>query len=76
MLRSRELVFAGVAAVLLVLYLGIGVRVGPAFMPPSSPTPTPSKPVSLVPIGPNVTVNGTDLAKEIDRIVAAVEAAS
>jgi Tol biopolymer transport system component len=59
MLRSRELVFAGVAAVLLVLYLGIGVRVGPAFMPPSSPTPTPSKPVSLVPIGPNVTVNGT-----------------
>jgi len=59
MLRSRELVFAGVAAVLLVLYLGIGVRVGPAFIPPASPTPTPSKPVSLVPIDANVTVNGT-----------------
>ena len=61
MLRSRELVFAGVAAVLLVLYLGIGVRVGPAFMPPASPTPTPSKPVSLVPLptGADVTVSGT-----------------
>jgi Tol biopolymer transport system component len=61
MLRSRELVFAGVAAVLLVLYLGIGLRVGPAFLPPSSPTPTPAKPVSLVPLptGPNVNVGGT-----------------
>jgi Tol biopolymer transport system component len=61
MLRSRELVFAGVAAVLLVLYLGIGMRVGPAFLPPSSPTPTPTKPVSLVPLptGPNVNVSGT-----------------
>ena len=59
--RSRELVFAGVAAVLFVLYLGIGLRVGPAFIPPSSPTPTPTKPVSLVPLptGPNVNVNGT-----------------
>src|SRR2546428_11907648 len=59
--RSRELVFAGVAAVLLVLYLGIGLRVGPAFIPPSSPTPTPTKPVSLVPLptGPNVNVSGT-----------------
>jgi len=61
MTRSRELVFAGIAAVLLVLYLGIGLRVGPAFIPPSSPTPTPSKPVSLVPLptGPNVNVSGT-----------------
>ena len=61
MLRSRELVFAGVAAVLLVLYLGIGLRVGPAFVPPSSPTPTPTKPVSLVPLptGANVNVSGT-----------------
>jgi len=61
MLRSRELVYAGLAAVLLVLYLGIGLRVGPAFMPPESPTPTPSKPVSLVPLptGPNVNVAGT-----------------
>ena len=59
--RSRELVFAGVAAVLLVLYLGIGLRVGPAFIPPSSPTPTPTKPVSLVPLptGANVNVSGT-----------------
>jgi TolB protein len=48
--RSRELVFLGVAAVLVVLYLGIGLRIGPAFMPPSSPTPTPTKPVSLVPL--------------------------
>ena len=61
MLRSRELVFAGLAAVLLVLYLGVGLRVGPAFVPPSSPTPTPTKPVSLVPLptGPNVNVAGT-----------------
>jgi Tol biopolymer transport system component len=59
--RSRELVFAGIAAVLVVLYLGIGLRVGPAFMPPSSPTPTPTKPVELVPLptGPNVNVSGT-----------------
>lgn len=48
--RSRELVFAGIAAVLFVLYLGVGMRVAPAFTPPSSPTPTPSKPVSLVPL--------------------------
>ena len=61
MTRSRELVFAGIAAVLLVLYLGIGLRVAPAFIPPSSPTPTPTKPVSLVPLptGPNVNVSGT-----------------
>jgi Tol biopolymer transport system component len=61
MLRSRELVFAGLAAVLLVLYLGVGLRVAPAFMPPSSPTPTPTKPVSLVPLptGPDVNVGGT-----------------
>jgi WD40 repeat protein len=61
MVRSRELVFAGIAAVLLVLYLGIGIRFGPALLPPSSPTPTPTKPVSLVPIptGPNVNVSGT-----------------
>jgi len=61
MLRSRELVFAGVAAVLLVLYLGVGMRVGPAFLPPSSPTPTPTKPVSLVtlPPGASLTASGT-----------------
>jgi hypothetical protein len=59
--RSRELVFAGVAAVLLVLYLGVGLRVGPAFVPPSSPTPSPTKPVALVtlPPGANATVSGT-----------------
>jgi Lipoprotein LpqB beta-propeller domain/WD40-like Beta Propeller Repeat len=55
--RSRELVFAGIAAVLLVLYLGIGIRVGPAFIPPSSPTPTPTKPVSLVTLPPGASVN-------------------
>src|SRR2546423_2299692 len=59
MLRSRELVFAGVAAVLLVLYLGVGVRVGPAFFPPPSPTPTPTKPVTLVTLGASVNVSGT-----------------
>jgi Tol biopolymer transport system component len=61
MLRSRELVFAGVAAVLLVLYLGVGMRFGSAFLPPSNPTPTPTKPVSLVPLptGANVNVSGT-----------------
>jgi Tol biopolymer transport system component len=59
--RSRELVFGGIAAVLFVLYLGIGLRVGPAFIPPSSPSPTPTKPVSLVPLptGANVNVTGT-----------------
>ncbi len=63
MLRSRELVFAGVAAVLLVLYLGLGLRVGPAFIPPASPTPTPTKPVALVtlPPGASVNVSGTIL---------------
>ena len=55
--RSRELVFAGVAAVLIVLYLGVGVRVGPAFIPASSPTPTPTKPVTLVTLPPGVSVN-------------------
>jgi Tol biopolymer transport system component len=60
-MRSRELVFAGVAAVLLVLYLGVGMRFGPAFIPPSSPTPTPTKPVTLVTLPPeaSVTVSGT-----------------
>src|SRR6059058_3367682 len=59
--RSRELVFAGIAAVLLVLYLGVGIRVGPAFFPPSSPTPTPTKPVTLVtlPPGADASVSGT-----------------
>ncbi|MGH2472775.1 MAG: TolB family protein [Candidatus Limnocylindria bacterium] len=57
--RSRELVFAGVAAVLVVLYLGLGMRIGPAFVPPSSPTPTPPKPVSLVPLPSGPTVTGT-----------------
>jgi dipeptidyl aminopeptidase/acylaminoacyl peptidase len=59
--RSRELIFVGIAAVLVVLYLGLGLRVGPAFIPPSSPTPTPTKPVSLVtlPPGASVNVNGT-----------------
>jgi Tol biopolymer transport system component len=55
--RSRELVFAGIAAVLLVLYLGLGMRVAPAFLPPSSPTPTPTKPVSLVTLPPGASVN-------------------
>ena len=55
--RSRELVFAGIAAVLVVLYLGIGVRIGPAFLPPSSPTPTPTKPVTLVTLPPGASVN-------------------
>src|SRR2546423_3033978 len=59
--RSRELIFAGIAAVLIVLYLGIAVRVGPAFFPPSSPTPTPTKPVTLVtlPPGADASVSGT-----------------
>src|SRR6266446_1733462 len=50
--RSRVLVF---------LYLGVGIRVGPAFFPPSSPTPTPTKPVTLVtlPPGADASVSGT-----------------
>jgi Tol biopolymer transport system component len=58
--RSRELIFVGIAAVLVVLYLGVGLRVAPAFIPPSSPTPTPTKPVSLVPLpSAAANVNGT-----------------
>src|SRR5207302_10661512 len=59
--RSRELVFAGIAAVLVVLYPGIGIRVGPPFFPPSSPAPTPTKPVTLVtlPPGADASVSGT-----------------
>jgi dipeptidyl aminopeptidase/acylaminoacyl peptidase len=57
--RSRELVFAGIAAVLFVLYLGVALRIGPAFIPSSSPTPTPTKPVSLVPLPSGPTVSGT-----------------
>jgi Tol biopolymer transport system component len=55
--RSRELVFGAVAAILFVLYLGLGVRVGPAFFPPSEPTPTPTKPVTLVTLPPGASVN-------------------
>jgi Tol biopolymer transport system component len=54
--RSRELVFAGIAGVLVVLYLGLGIRIAPAFIPPPEPTPTPTKPVSLVPL-PSAAVN-------------------
>jgi Tol biopolymer transport system component len=55
------MLFAAVGAVLVVLYLGVGMRIAPIFIPPSSPTPTPTKPVSLVPLpsGPNVNVSGT-----------------
>jgi len=59
MFRSRELIFAGIASVLVVLYLGFGLRFGPAFIPPESPTPTPTKPVSLVTLPPGPTVSGT-----------------
>lgn len=61
MARSRELIFGAVALVLVVLYVGLGSRVAPILLPPSTPTPTPSKPVSLVPLpsGPNVNVSGT-----------------
>src|SRR5438046_1830997 len=60
-LASRGLVVACSAAVLVVRHLGAGVRVVPAFFPPSSPTPTPTKPVSLVTLPPGVdaSVSGT-----------------
>jgi Tol biopolymer transport system component len=60
-IRSRELWFGAVGLVLVLLYVSIGVRIGPLFIPPSSPTPTPTKPVSLVPLptGSNVNVSGT-----------------
>ena len=59
--RSRELLFGAIAVLLVVLYVSVGSRVAPILLPPSSPTPTPSKPVSLVPLpsGPNVNVSGT-----------------
>lgn len=58
--RTRELIFVSVAAALVMLYLGVGLRVAPAFIPPSSPTPTPTKPVSLVPLpSAAANVNGT-----------------
>ena len=59
MLRSRELVFTGIAAVLVVLYLGFALRYGSAFIPPSSPTPTPTKPVSRVPVASGPEISGT-----------------
>jgi Tol biopolymer transport system component len=56
MIRSRELVFGAVAVVLLAAYLALGERIAPVFVPPSSPTPTPTKPVTFVPVpGPKVT---------------------
>ncbi|HEV8535119.1 MAG TPA: LpqB family beta-propeller domain-containing protein [Candidatus Limnocylindria bacterium] len=60
-MRVRELVFGAAALTLVVVYVVLGSRVAPAFMPPSSPTPTPSKPVTRVPIptGPSVNVTGT-----------------
>ena len=59
--RSREIAFGAVAVLLIALYVAMGSRIAPVLLPPTSPTPTPSKPVSLVPLptGPNVNVRGT-----------------
>jgi Tol biopolymer transport system component len=54
--RVRDLAFAMFAVALVVAYLSIGSRIAPAFVPASSPTPTPTKPIARV---PTPTVNGT-----------------
>jgi Tol biopolymer transport system component len=61
MIRSRELLFGTIAVLLLVAYVSLGARIAPAIGPASSPTPTPSKPMSLVPLpsNPAVSVTGT-----------------
>jgi Tol biopolymer transport system component len=48
--RRRELLFGGIAVVLLGAYAAVGSRIAPAFSPPSSPTPTPDKPSTFVPV--------------------------
>jgi len=59
--RARELGFGAVAAALLVLYVVVGSRIAPAFTPGASPTPSPAKPVSLVPLptGQGLSLGGT-----------------
>jgi Tol biopolymer transport system component len=52
--RARELAFGALAIALLVAYASLASRIGPAFIPPESPTPTPPKPVERVPT-PSVT---------------------
>lgn len=48
MIRMRELAFVAVAVTLVALYLSAGSRIAPAFVPVSSPTPTPTKPAERV----------------------------
>jgi Tol biopolymer transport system component len=59
MMRSRELLFGGVAVVLLVAYLSVGSRLAPVLGPGGGPTPTPSKPVSFVPVVSGPSLGGT-----------------
>src|SRR5712691_9186746 len=47
-MRRRELVFGAVAVGLVALYVSAGSQIAPAFVPASSPTPTPTKPVERV----------------------------
>lgn len=50
MRHARELVFGAIAVALLVLYVSIGSTIAPAFAPPTTPTPTPEKPSTFVPV--------------------------
>ena len=59
MIRTRELAFGGVAIGLALVYLVAAGRVAPVLAPGASPTPTPTKPVSFVPIPTGPKVNGT-----------------
>jgi Tol biopolymer transport system component len=48
--RTREILFGAIAIGVLVVYVSLGSRIAPAFAPPSSPTPTPDKPSTFVPV--------------------------
>jgi Lipoprotein LpqB beta-propeller domain/WD40-like Beta Propeller Repeat len=56
MIQRRDLAFGLLAVVIVVGYLSVGSRVAPLLIPPSSPTPTPTKPVERV---SSPAVNGT-----------------
>lgn len=47
-MRARELIFGGLAVVLLVTYIGLGQRVAPLLLPGAAATPTPARPTGKV----------------------------
>ena len=47
-MRARELIFGGLAVVLLVAYIGLGQRVAPLLLPGAAATPPPARPTGKV----------------------------